>query len=47
MLQVVSEAARDIIIWKEFAMEATRSTSYHDLGIMLVKLHSVSYSLCC
>ncbi|CAD5319321.1 unnamed protein product [Arabidopsis thaliana] len=39
--EVVSEAARDIIIWKEFAMEATRSTSYHDLGIMLVKLHSM------
>ncbi|EOA26462.1 hypothetical protein CARUB_v10022510mg [Capsella rubella] len=40
-LEVVAESARDIIIWKEFAMEATRSTSYHDLGIMLVKLHSM------
>ncbi|XP_010429320.1 PREDICTED: histone-lysine N-methyltransferase SUVR5-like [Camelina sativa] len=40
-LEVVAEGARDIIIWKEFAMGATRSTSYHDLGIMLVKLHSM------
>ncbi|CAA7033173.1 unnamed protein product [Microthlaspi erraticum] len=39
--EVVVEAAKDIIFWKEFAMEASRSTSYHDLGRMLVKLHSM------
>uniref|UniRef100_A0A1J3HK95 Histone-lysine N-methyltransferase SUVR5 n=1 Tax=Noccaea caerulescens TaxID=107243 RepID=A0A1J3HK95_NOCCA len=39
--EVVVEAAKDIIFWKEFAMEASRSTSYHDLGRMLVKLQSM------
>lgn len=44
MLQVVVESGNDIIFWKEFAMEASRSTSYQELGRMLVKLHSVRSS---
>ncbi|KAL1212178.1 Histone-lysine N-methyltransferase SUVR5 [Cardamine amara subsp. amara] len=40
-LEAVTEAAKDIIIWKELAMEATRSTSYHDLGMVLLKLHDL------
>ncbi|ESQ46310.1 hypothetical protein EUTSA_v10000012mg [Eutrema salsugineum] len=39
--EVVVETAKDIIMWKEFAMEASRSTSYQDLGRMLVKLQSM------
>ncbi|CAN8287794.1 unnamed protein product [Cochlearia groenlandica] len=39
--EVVIEEAKDIIVWKEFAMEATRSTSYHNLGTTLEKLHSM------
>ncbi|CAN7017778.1 unnamed protein product [Brassica oleracea var. botrytis] len=39
--EVVVESGNDIIFWKEFAMEASRSTSYQDLGRMLVKLHSM------
>ncbi|CAH2061333.1 unnamed protein product [Thlaspi arvense] len=39
--EVVVESAKDIIMWKEFAMEASRSTSYQELGRMLVKLQSM------
>ncbi|KAL0885871.1 hypothetical protein Bca101_009854 [Brassica carinata] len=39
--EVVVESANDIIFWKESAMEASRSTSYQDLGRMLVKLQSI------
>ncbi|KAJ0260394.1 Histone-lysine N-methyltransferase SUVR5 [Hirschfeldia incana] len=39
--EVVVESGNDIIFWKEFAMEASRSTSYQELGRMLVKLHSM------
>ncbi|KAJ4902855.1 Histone-lysine N-methyltransferase SUVR5 [Raphanus sativus] len=39
--EVVVESGNDIIFWKEFAMEASRSTSYQELARMLVKLHSM------
>ncbi|KAK8717532.1 hypothetical protein V6N13_044795 [Hibiscus sabdariffa] len=37
--EALIETARDVIVWKEFAMEASRCTGYSDLGNMLLKLH--------
>ncbi|XP_010531200.1 PREDICTED: histone-lysine N-methyltransferase SUVR5 isoform X2 [Tarenaya hassleriana] len=39
--EVVVEAARDVTIWKELAMEASQGAGYHDLGRMLLKLQSM------
>jgi hypothetical protein len=36
------ETARDVIIWKEFAMEASRCNGYSELGRMLLKLQKVN-----
>lgn len=37
------EAARDVLVWKEFAREASHCTGYTDLGRMLLKLHTVTF----
>ncbi|XP_022741759.1 histone-lysine N-methyltransferase SUVR5-like isoform X2 [Durio zibethinus] len=39
--QALIETARNVIVWKEFAMEASRCCGYSDLGKMLLKLHSM------
>ncbi|XP_021900764.1 histone-lysine N-methyltransferase SUVR5-like, partial [Carica papaya] len=39
-LEALIETARDVIVWKEFAMEASRCNGYFDLGRMLLKLQS-------
>ncbi|QCD90972.1 histone-lysine N-methyltransferase SUVR5 isoform X1 [Vigna unguiculata] len=36
----LTETARDMKVWKEFAMEASRCNDYSDFGRMLLKLHS-------
>lgn len=36
------ETARNVSVWKEFAMEASRCIGYSDLGRMLLKLQSVN-----
>ncbi|GMH25242.1 hypothetical protein Nepgr_027085 [Nepenthes gracilis] len=40
-LQVLIETARDVIVWKEFATEASRCKGYPDLGRMLLKLQNM------
>lgn len=40
-LQALIEAARDVLVWKEFATEASHCTGYTDLGRMLLKLHTM------
>lgn len=40
-LEALIETARDVIVWKEFAMEASRCNGYFDLGRMLLKLQSM------
>ncbi|KAI4327534.1 hypothetical protein L6164_019983 [Bauhinia variegata] len=37
-LDVLIETARDVMVWKEFAMEASRCNGYSELGRMLLKL---------
>ncbi|KAE9613009.1 putative histone-lysine N-methyltransferase transcription factor C2H2 family [Lupinus albus] len=36
----LTETARDVKVWKEFAMEASRCNGYSDVGRMLLKLHN-------
>ncbi|XP_038700350.1 histone-lysine N-methyltransferase SUVR5 isoform X1 [Tripterygium wilfordii] len=35
------ETARDVVVWKEFAMETSRCSGYPDLGRMLLKLQNM------
>ncbi|KAL6273851.1 hypothetical protein ACE6H2_024543 [Prunus campanulata] len=39
--EALIETARDVTVWKEFAMEASRCNGYSDLGNMLRKLQSM------
>lgn len=39
--EALVETARNVSVWKEFAMEASRCVGYSDLGRMLVKLQSM------
>ncbi|PQP92515.1 histone-lysine N-methyltransferase SUVR5 [Prunus yedoensis var. nudiflora] len=39
--EALIETARDVAVWKEFAMEASRCNGYSDLGNMLRKLQSM------
>ncbi|XP_039053405.1 histone-lysine N-methyltransferase SUVR5-like isoform X2 [Hibiscus syriacus] len=39
--EALIETARNVIVWKEFAMEASRCNGYFDLGKMLLKLQSM------
>jgi len=41
-IQALTETARDMKVWKEFAMEASRCNGYADFGRMLLKLHNVN-----
>ena len=43
-MQALVETARDVMVWKEFAMEASRCNGYSDLGGMLLKLQNVNFS---
>ncbi|RXH75223.1 hypothetical protein DVH24_029944 [Malus domestica] len=40
-VKALIENARDVAVWKEFAMEASRCSGYSDLGKMLLKLQSM------
>lgn len=40
-LEALIESARDVMTWKEFAMEASRCNGYSDLGRMLMKLQNM------
>ncbi|KAH0971318.1 hypothetical protein GBA52_023474 [Prunus armeniaca] len=40
-VKALIETARDVAVWKEFAMEASRCNGYSDLGNMLRKLQSM------
>lgn len=39
--EALVEAAHDVMIWKEFAMEASRCNGYSELGKMLLKLQKM------
>lgn len=39
--EALIDTARDVMVWKEFAMEASRCTGYSDLGRMLLKLQNM------
>ncbi|XVE87235.1 hypothetical protein DITRI_Ditri18aG0100300 [Diplodiscus trichospermus] len=39
--EALIETARNVIVWKEFAMEASHCSSYSDLGKMLLKLKNM------
>ncbi|XVF59547.1 hypothetical protein PTKIN_Ptkin07bG0284900 [Pterospermum kingtungense] len=39
--EALIETARNVIVWKEFAMEASHCSGYSDLGKMLLKLQSM------
>ncbi|KAI8004882.1 Histone-lysine N-methyltransferase SUVR5 [Camellia lanceoleosa] len=41
----LSETARSVMVWKEFAMEASRCKGYSDFGRMLLKLHNMVASI--
>ncbi|EEF40077.1 histone-lysine N-methyltransferase SUVR5 [Ricinus communis] len=41
--EALIETARDVMVWKEFAMEASRCTGYSDLGRMLLKLQNMIF----
>lgn len=41
-MQALIEAARDVMFWKEFAMEASHCNGYSDFGRMLPKLQNVN-----
>ncbi|XP_050205052.1 histone-lysine N-methyltransferase SUVR5 [Mercurialis annua] len=41
--EALTETARDVMVWKEFAMEASRCSGYSDLGRMLLKLQNMIY----
>ncbi|KAL9265412.1 Histone-lysine N-methyltransferase SUVR5-like protein [Drosera capensis] len=40
-LQALIESARNVTLWKEFAMESSRCKDYTDLGRMLVRLQNM------
>lgn len=40
-LEALIESARDVMNWKEFAIEASRCNGYSDLGRMLLKLQNM------
>ncbi|XP_052195621.1 histone-lysine N-methyltransferase SUVR5 isoform X2 [Diospyros lotus] len=40
------ENARNVMVWKEFAMEASRCKSYSDLGSVLLKLQTMIMESC-
>ncbi|CAN1164179.1 Histone-lysine N-methyltransferase SUVR5 [Linum perenne] len=39
--EALVESARSVLVWKEFAMEASRCSGYGDLGKMLLKLQNM------
>ncbi|KAK9285293.1 hypothetical protein L1049_024484 [Liquidambar formosana] len=39
--EALIETARDVMVWKEFAMEASHCNGYSDLGRMLLKLQNM------
>ncbi|PON54097.1 putative retinoblastoma binding protein (RIZ) [Parasponia andersonii] len=39
--EALIETARDVVVWKEFAMEASHCDGYSDLGRMLLKLQNM------
>ncbi|KAJ6919486.1 hypothetical protein NC651_013445 [Populus alba x Populus x berolinensis] len=39
--EALVDPARDVMVWKEFAMEASRCSGYSDLGRMLLKLQNM------
>ncbi|CAI0554022.1 unnamed protein product [Linum tenue] len=39
--EALVEPARSVLVWKEFAMEASRCSGYSDLGRMLLKLQNM------
>ncbi|KAM6564508.1 hypothetical protein CsatB_024506 [Cannabis sativa] len=39
--EALIEAARDVVVWKEFAKEASHCSGYSDLGRMLLKLQNM------
>ncbi|KAL3583636.1 hypothetical protein D5086_014697 [Populus alba] len=39
--EALIDTAHDVMVWKEFAMEASRCTGYSDLGRMLLKLQNM------
>lgn len=39
--EALIETARDVVVWKEFAMEVSRCNGYPDLGRMLLKLQNM------
>lgn len=41
-MQALTENARDVEVWKGFAIEASRCNGYSDFGRMLLKLHNVN-----
>ncbi|XP_073061869.1 histone-lysine N-methyltransferase SUVR5-like isoform X1 [Primulina eburnea] len=45
-LEALVESARDMMVLKEFAMEASRSKFYSDLGRMLLKLQNMILQSC-
>jgi hypothetical protein len=40
-MQALTETARDVKVWKEFAMEASRCNGYSDFGRLLLKIYNV------
>ncbi|CAO2828294.1 unnamed protein product [Amaranthus hypochondriacus] len=40
-IQVLVETARDLVVWREFAAEASRCKNYPDLGKLLLKLQNM------
>ncbi|PKI41609.1 hypothetical protein CRG98_038009 [Punica granatum] len=40
-MEALIESARDVNVWKEFAMEASQCNGYPDLGKMILKLQSM------
>lgn len=40
-MQALTDIARDVNVWKAFAMEASHSNGYSDFGRMLLKIHNV------
>ncbi|KAM7506941.1 hypothetical protein LguiA_017394 [Lonicera macranthoides] len=45
-VKALIETARNVMVWKEFAMEAYRSKCYSDLGRMLLKLQNMILQCC-
>lgn len=44
-IQALIESARNVAVWKEFAMEASHCRDYSDIGRLLLELQSVNPSL--